>query len=58
MVNYQTDNKKCIHCRDLPSDEEGAQEELRNKNRLVLEQGNTQWVRVLGIYSNKDAMFI
>lgn len=58
VENSQNDKKECIHSRDLPSDEEWARKGDRNMNKLVLVKGKTQWVRVLGIYSNKDAMFI
>lgn len=42
MVNYQTDNERYIHCRDMPSNEEWLHEDNRNRNRLVLVSGETQ----------------
>ncbi|EAA29862.1 hypothetical protein GE21DRAFT_3848 [Neurospora crassa] len=61
MADYQEDEEKrskYIHCRNIPGRKELADEGHRDPNKLILDHGDILWIRSLGFYSNKDAMFI
>ncbi|KAK3494181.1 uncharacterized protein B0T23DRAFT_334842 [Neurospora hispaniola] len=61
MADYQEDEEnrtRYIHCRSIPGRKELADEGHRDPNKLILDHGDILWMRTLGIYSNKDAMFV
>ncbi|EGO57268.1 hypothetical protein NEUTE1DRAFT_80771 [Neurospora tetrasperma FGSC 2508] len=54
-----SDEKKLyIHCRSIPGRKELTNEGHIHPNKVALNSGPFQWMRSLGFYSNKDAMFV
>ncbi|KAK3949798.1 hypothetical protein QBC32DRAFT_377923 [Pseudoneurospora amorphoporcata] len=58
-ADFQCEEKKSyIHCKMIPGRKELAGEGHEHPNKLPLNSGAIQWMRSLGFYSNKDAVFV
>ncbi|RSM00117.1 hypothetical protein CEP52_009336 [Fusarium oligoseptatum] len=56
MCVYESDGGEFIHCPRLPNEQD--EEAYEGANRIRLEKGNLVWLRTLGFYGNKKAVFI
>ncbi|RTE84859.1 hypothetical protein BHE90_000561 [Fusarium euwallaceae] len=56
MCVYESEGGEFIHCPRLPNEQD--EEAYEGANRIRLEKGNLVWLRTLGFYGNKKAVFI